>query len=223
MIDAQNDAGETALHWGMRAGSRGFNAVQVLVETGARVNIFNRRFRRPLDVAAEGFSVLHEGENNDGDFSKKNDSSMIDTDIDSCERRTTRWNLMKFSSQCRTLVLHHNECLDHMAKSEHDWEVPDRIQAIMSTLTSRTNDACRPDDDQSFKPYELTVSDEFERATLELLSRIHSVEYLTFVHDLSKELERRRKLQLIEESQSNSPADASEKALPVVPFTPMVS
>lgn len=216
-MDVPNDAGETALHWAMRAGDKGAGAVKVLVENGARVNVFNRSFRRPLDVAAEGFASLEE----DGDGSMTKNVPASGKKVDQNERRSTRWNLMRYSSQCRTLVLHHQECLDHLAKSDHDWEVPDRIDTIMSTLMSRTTDSCTPEDGQGFKPYEVTISNEFERATLELLSRIHSAEYLAFVNDLSKELERKRKQQLIEDAQS-SMGGSSEQPMPVVPFTPMV-
>ena len=216
-LDAQNDEGETALHWAMRAGDLGALTTKVLVENGARVNIFNRNFRRPLDVAAEGFEEGNE------DSLGKGDTSSASTKVDERIRRSTRWNLMRVSSQCRTLVLNHEECLDHLAKSDHDWEVPDRIDNIMSTLTSRTTESCDPGDDQFFKPYEVTISNEFERATLELLSRIHSAEYLSFVNDLSKELERKRKQQLIEDIQSNADADdVAERPTHVVPFTPMV-
>lgn len=201
-LDAQNDEGETALHWAMRAGMRSTGAVETLVENGAIVNVFNLKARRPLDVAAEGF----EGDN---------------VKALARERRSTRWNLMRCSSQCRTLVLHHQECLEHLAKSDHDWEVPDRIDNIMSTLANRTAENCGPDDEENFSPYEVTVSDDFERATLELLSRIHSAEYLSFVNDLSKELERKRKQHLIAEAQNTSDNEPV-KPMQVVPFTPMV-
>ena len=203
-LEAQNEEGETALHWAMRAGMRSTGAVKTLVDNGAIVNMFNLKARRPLDVAAEGF----EGDN---------------IEALKRERRSTRWNLMKCSSQCRTLVLHHQECLDHLAKADHDWEVPDRISNIMSTLANRTVENCGPDDEANFNPYEVTVSDDFERATLELLSRIHSAEYLSFVNDLSKELERKRKQHLIAEAQSNNSEDNEpEKPMQVLPFTPMV-
>lgn len=221
-LDVPNDAGETALHWAMRAGESGMGAVKVLVENGARVNVFNRNFRRPLDVAAEGFDSLEEG-----DDTNQNNNSLT-TKVNQRVRRSTRWNLMHFSSQCRTLVLHHNECLDHLAKSDHDWEVPDRIDNIMSTIQTRTTESCQPENEMSFQPNEITVSNDFERATLELLSRIHSAEYLAFVNDLSKELERKRKQQQIEAAESNwaGAVDGQEQekstVRDVVPFTPMV-
>ena len=216
-LNAQNDAGETALHWAMRAGTRGSGAVTALVENGARVNVFNRNFRRPLDVAAYGFGVTYVVEGGGID-----QNVALASTVDQRERRATRWNLMRSAPQCRTLVLHHHECLEHLAKADHDWEVPDRISNIMSTLTNRTVKSCAPDDEQSFSPCELTVSNEFERATLELLSRIHSAEYLSFVNDLSKELERKRKQQLIEDTQSDSLGDDVDEKREVVPFTPMV-
>lgn len=210
-LDVQNEAGETALHWAMRAGDMGAGAVKVLVENGARVNVFNRSFRRPLDVAAEGFAAMEDEE-----------GPVVGTKVDQQARRSARWNLMECSSQCRTLVLHHQECLDHLAKTPHDWEVPDRIDNIVSTLMSRTNESCLPGDDQSFKPYEVTISTEFERATLELLSRIHSAEYLAFVNDLSKELERKRKQQILDDNLSPSAEGGQDNQNAIVPFTPMV-
>ena len=218
-LDVQNNVGETALHWAMRAGERGAEAVKVLVENGARVNVFNRNFRRPLDVAAEEFVGIQEG----------SDSSLTQNDTiaickpDSRERRAARWNLMECSSQSRTLVLYHQECLEHLAKSDADWEVPDRIENIMTTLTTRTIDSCLPDDELSFKPCEVTISNEFERATLELLSRVHSAEYLAFVNDLSKELDRKRKQQVIEGAQQiDDGVPEEKKPRNIVPFTPMI-
>lgn len=189
-------------------------AVQLLVESGARANLYNRSYKRALDVAAEGFSFLRENET-------VADGTEV---VNHQERRATRWNLLNFSSQCRTLVLHHHECLEHMTKSDHDWEVPDRIDSIMSTLANRTSDVCPPEDECKFKSCEITVSNEFDRATLELLSRIHSANYLAFVNDLSKELDRKRKQQLLDNAQQNTSdiSGASEHSMHVVPFTPMV-
>ena len=218
-LDVQNNVGETALHWAMRAGERGAEAVKVLVENGARVNVFNRNFRRPLDVAAEEFVGLQEG----SDSSLTQNKTIAICKPDSRERRAARWNLMECSSQSRTLVLYHQECLEHLAKSDADWEVPDRIENIMTTLTARTVNSCLPDDELSFKPCEVTISNEFERATLELLSRVHSAEYLAFVNDLSKELDRKRKQQVIEGAQQiDGGVPEEKKPRNIVPFTPMI-
>lgn len=190
-------------------------AVQLLVESGARTNLYSSNHKRALDLAAEGFFSLNE------DSNKSINGKVA---VDQRERRATRWNMQKFSSQCRTLVLHHHECLDHMTKSNHDWEVPDRIDSIMSLLADRTSESCDPEDEYNFNSCEITVSNEFERATLELLSRIHSADYLAFVNELSKDLDRKRKQQLLENTQENSSEALSTfgHSGHVVPFTPMI-
>lgn len=226
LLDAANDAGETALHWAMRS-QRGDDAVRVLVENGARVNVFNRHFRRPLDVAAEGYAGL------DGQEEETDKDGAAIVKVDQCVRRATRLNLMRHSTQCRTLVLYHEECLNHLPKAEQDWEVPDRVESIISALQSRTKNDAESflstengnNDQQTFQSYEITISKEFERATLELLSRIHSAEYLAFINDLSKDMERKRKQQLIKESQANQEGGdhvVTEKPMSVLPFTPHV-
>ena len=236
-LDAQNDAGETALHWAMRAGRRGEGAARALVESGARVNVFNRASRRPLDVASEGFGSVENGGPGSGNGSADN------VKVDASDRRSARWNLMEASPQCRTLVLHHEECLGHLAKDEEAWEAPERIKSIMSAMGAPATSSGAPSDDGDagrFKPCEVTVSSDFERATLELLSRVHSAEYLSFINDLSKDLERKRKLELAGQGSAEKPAaegsaeDKAEgeggatsaaapaKAPTVLPFTPMV-
>ena len=72
---------------------------------------------------------------------------------------------------------------------------------------------------QSIYPWEIQISQEFERAKLDLLSRIHSTEYLNFVNELSKDLERQQKEQNANDGKDD---DNSTSAPPVVPFTPMV-
>ena len=107
----------------------------------------------------------------------------------------------------------------------------------MSTLASRTSAAPRPENPGQFHSCEITVSNEFERATLELLSRIHSADYLAFVNELSKELDRKKKLQWLENvnhhrgnnnsSESNNDdgelaaAEREEEHI-ILPFTPMI-
>jgi len=67
---------------------------------------------------------------------------------------------------------------------------------------------------QAIHSHEITVSQEFDRASLDLLRRIHSADYLSFVNNLSKELEKKHK--------EENDADASRNVPTVVPFTPMV-
>mmetsp|Transcript_18975 Transcript_18975/g.27435 ORF Transcript_18975/g.27435 Transcript_18975/m.27435 type:complete len:902 (+) Transcript_18975:710-3415(+) len=242
-LDVQNKDGETALHWAMRAGTKSLKAVQKLLQDGARSHIFNHQFKRPLDVAAEGFgfddaepigsSQSNLTPNKDAQDKSGGKSSQPDSNKDKRsddeklnEKRLSRVNFLRFSPQSRTLILHHPECLDHIPKSEHDWEVPDRVKSIMN----RIQDGQKNDKDSNvfdqISPHEVTISTEFDRATLELLSRVHSADYLAFVNDLSKELERRRKKKLVEENKGNGEGGESSRSKgfdpSVVPFTPMV-
>ena len=243
--DLQNEMGETALHWAMRAGRSGMNTVRVLLENGSRSSLFNRKNKRPLDCAADGFTdvdkemaaarqsfLLNEDERDSSGKTKsikqaKEESMKVSLEVIE-ERRQTRANLMCYSPQARTLLLHHPECLEHIPKSETDWEAPGRVSSILERIlqseipeqTVNGNESAA-----SIRDYEIHVSTEFDRASLELLSRVHSAEYLTFVNDLSKELERRRKKKLIEDNGGGAKNNVSPRMADepqVVPFTPMV-
>lgn len=187
------------------------STARLLLQNGAKISMVNRAFKRPIDVAAKGF---------DGD-----DTAGA---VTIGERRQARANFLENSPQSRTLILHHPDCLGHIPKSSADWEAPDRVTAIMDRITTQGSQAT------SLQPYEISVSSEFDRAPLELLSRVHSAEYLQFVNDLSKELESRRKKQIIRDSEARNTngddADGGEDygkkddhEHHVVPFTPMVS
>jgi Ankyrin repeat len=226
-LDAQNHSGETPLHWAMRAGRIGMEVVGVLLENGARPSCLNKNFRRAVDCAADGFEddpastapkrQLEKPLEKRKRVSKEEKRLLLEVTE---ERKEVRENLLKRSAQSRTLVLHHPECLEHTPKSSTDWEAPDRITAIMGRVAP-------PEEDISGRsvlmPYEVTLSSEFERAKLDLLSRVHSTDYLAFVNDLSKELERRQK-QEVEAAGEDSSDDPRSGQLtpPVVPFTPMV-
>jgi len=105
-----------------------------------------------------------------------------------------------------------------MPKSESDWECPDRITSILSKLTEAKDEVFGSSFEQGdfsesfrFSPREITVSTDFQRASLELISRVHSAEYLDFVNELSKTLERRQK-----EETGDSPS------IMTIPFTPHI-
>jgi hypothetical protein len=214
------------LHWAMRAGRVGMEVVGVLLENGARASCLNKHFKRPVDVAADGFEddpssttpkrQMEKPLEKRKRVSKEERRLLLEV---TKERKEVRENLLKRSAQSRTLVLHHPECLEHTPKSSFDWEAPDRITAIMGRVVP-------PDADVAGKsvlmPYEITLSSEFERAKLDLLSRVHSTDYLAFVNDLSKDLEKRQKE---EEEAAGDEEDAPRSGTltpPVVPFTPMV-
>jgi hypothetical protein len=80
---------------------------------------------------------------------------------------------------------------------------------------TRASEAIAADPSESsgsfrFSPREITVSTYFERASLEMISRVHIAECLTFVNDLSNTLEKKGKEDNIHGSSAS------------VPFTPHV-
>jgi hypothetical protein len=223
--DAKDERGETPLHWAMRAGLVGIDVARVLIENGARPSVFGNEFRRPIDVTADGFhdeegsvSELKKLINQRKRLSKEQKKQLQDTAL---ERREARASFLKASIQSRTLVLHHPECLEHIPKSASDWECPDRVTTIMDRLKLNPVDDTKP---KSIYDHELVMSQEFDRAKLDLLSRVHSTEYLKFVNDLSKKLELQHKEWNGGDTSSADEAPGKASGTPpVVPFTPMVS
>ena len=208
--DAQNEDGDTALHWAMRIGRKGLAVVKVLLENGSRASLFNSEFRRPLDSVCEPFPDEKKVDCDPKKSRKvKNDNKKRKMALLQ-EKREARSNLLILSAQSRTLVLHHPECLEHIPKSEMDWEVPDRVNAIMTRIIPKLESS----ETTGVFPHEVSVSSDFARAKIDLLSRVHSAEYLSFVNDLSKELTRRK--------DENRGIDDAATCAPVVPFTPMV-
>ena len=206
----------------MRAGRVGISVVSTLVENGARPAVWSKDFKRPIDIAAVGFvddsesimeiQLLAEKRKK---LTKEQRQRLREA---AEERKEARENLFKCSPQSRTLVLYHPECLEHIPKSESDWECPDRVTSIMGRLETSNVNAGSP----SINPWEVQFSQEFERAKLDLLSRVHSTEYLNFVNELSKDLERQRQAQTGTDG-SEENASGGARTPPVVPFTPMVS
>jgi len=174
-LDAINKDSETALHWAMRTGVRGLNSVRVLVEDGAKTSIFNKNSKRALDVAAEGFRQF------DYPLSPQSSSAMTTTmEVlpSASEREKSRMNLLGCEPRLRTLVLHHPECLEHLPRALSDWECPDRIKAILNRISMGDD----------FGAHEVTVSSEFDKASIDVLARCHSTDYIKFVNELSKEV-----------------------------------
>lgn len=224
-MDSKNKNGETALHWGMRAGHVGVNVVSLLVENGARISVMDRKFKRPADVAAEGFlddeasiASVKARDLQNPEVDKKMSRELKKVLRDNLtEIRNTRANLFAQSNPCRTLVLHHPECLEHVPKSRMDWEAPDRVLSIMARI-SPEEDGDGGSKAEEIKKHEVTLSSEFERANLDLLSRVHSTEYLHFVQNLSKDLEKQVKAAAGTASGFGDDGGSAH----VVPFTPMV-
>jgi hypothetical protein len=221
LTDAKNNSGETAMHWALRAGREGMLVASALLENGAYPSMWSTDFKRPIDVAADGF---HDEEGSVMELRKlisqrkrlsKEQRKVLKDAAE--ERKEARANFLKTSAQSRTLVLNHPECLEHTPKAASDWECPDRIVSILDRLNGTDAKSGIP----HVYEHEISVSQEFDRAKLDLLSRVHSTEYLKFVNELSKDLERQQKelngnsTEMLEDSGGFSKP-------PVVPFTPMV-
>jgi hypothetical protein len=215
-VDVQNNAGETPLHWAMRAGRRAMPVVRLLLDNGALASLVDKKFKRPIDVAVEGFADENDESKNTDSKGKKSNRSIkkkVKSEVIQ-EKREVRANLLALSAQSRTLVLHHPECLEHVPKSASDWECPDRVISIMQRIMPQNEEP------SGVFPHEITISSDFDRASLEVLSRVHSAEYLSFVNKLSKDLEKQQREEMkIDESYGEVPPPPPT----AVPFTPMVS
>ena len=254
-VNLPNQFGETCLHWAARGGMPCCDPiVPLLLSYSANPSAVNKSSKRPIDVAAEGYidephslaslrihASVKSTPSNNGDVKKKSadDKGLADALQRTLpDRMATRRFLLHHSPSLRTLVLHHPECLDHHPKSMSDWETPDRVKTILQRLDIPTSATLQSNasNSTSILPHEIVVSQEFDRGNLELLSRVHSKEYLSFVNELSKELERK-----VETHGSGVDMDTdgdmiaktanattkwglpiSSSSLPVVPFTPMV-
>lgn len=191
----------------------------VLVENGARPSVWSMDFRRPIDVAADGFvdeanSVIEIKSLVEQRKKLSKEQTLRIREVAE-ERKDSRANLLKFSPQSRSLVLYHPDCLEHIPKAESDWENPDRVSSILEKLTGNAVKPGTP----GIHEWEIQISKEFEKAKLDLLSRVHSTEYLNFVNELSKDLERQHKAQNGHDGDKNQNKPGVP---PVVPFTPMV-
>lgn len=189
--------------------------MKLLVDNGALASIADKQCKRPVDVAVAGFAddnanttMAVKGKKSNRTVKRKAKSEVIQ------EKREVRANLLALSGQSRTLVLHHPECLEHVPKSVSDWECPDRVISIMNKIVPQDQEPT------GIFPHEVTISSDFDRASLEVLSRVHSAEYLAFVSKLSKELEQKQREEAGSEEEIHGHTPPPPTA---VPFTPMVS
>jgi acetoin utilization deacetylase AcuC-like enzyme len=192
--------GETAVHVAARAGHPAF--LQLLTEFGANCHIRNREARAAIDCVHDNRDLYL--------LEHMSETSTLSPRSQAQAKRRARDEVRRVilcsEPRLRTLILFHEDCLDHSARRASDWEGPDRLQAIMARLRNL----------QEFPSHELDISSCFEKASVELLSRVHSHEYITFVDNLSKK---------IQEGGSGPDGSATQSATgegAVIPFTPHV-
>jgi hypothetical protein len=151
-INQANRDGNAAVHFAAMEGHVPF--LQMLARLGANFHLHNGSAFGPLDLA--GSRSANPG-----------------------EREVVRRAMLFAEPRLRTLVLYHQDFLDHTARRPSDWEGPDRLKCIMGKLNNR----------QLFPDYNIEISSHFDKADVELLGRVHCAEYLTFVNDLSKQVQ----------------------------------
>jgi acetoin utilization deacetylase AcuC-like enzyme len=134
--------------------------LDMLADFGANCHLRNASSRAALDVAGVNIKA---------------------TDVESWIR--TRYELRRImlsaEPRLRTLVLYHEDCLHHITRRASDWEAKDRLVSIMQRLSDR----------RIFPEFEIEISSQFDKATVELLQRVHSAEYIAFVNQLSKQVQ----------------------------------
>ncbi|CAM9162818.1 unnamed protein product, partial [Ectocarpus fasciculatus] len=174
-INAVDENGDTALH--ISASYSNFSFIELLADFGCNCHVRNLQSRCAIDIAATKAEC--------------SDAGMTEL------RNRTRQLMMLSEPRHRTLVLYHDDCLQHIARTADDWEGPDRLGGIVVGVK----------DANKFQPFELEISDQFEKADVELLQRVHSPEYIAFVNSLSKQLQT---------------SGENEAKKPAVAFTPQV-
>lgn len=178
-LNAIDTNGNTALH--IASAQSHLQFIELLIEFGANCHIRNFDARSAIDIAASNVSLPQ--------------SHGVWANL----RSQTRDLMLNREQRLRTLILYHDDCLKHSPRSLLDWEGPDRLEGIMASLRNS----------QLFKPHELKITNQFDKADVDLLLRVHCPEYISFVNSLSKQLQ-------------GGKGDGDSEELPPVPFTPHV-
>lgn len=176
-VNGVNGESDAAVHIAARLGHTAF--LEMLASLGANFHLRNGQASSPIDLA--------------GTSAK-----------DSAEREALRRHLLTLEPRLRTLILYHDDFLEHTARKPSDWEAPDRLQQIMRRLR----------DNGEFRAYEVEISSQFEKGDVELLGRVHSPDYLSFVSDLAKQVQ-------LQKPAVTDKGVATQRGAPL-PFTPHV-
>jgi len=160
-IDAQAIDGNTALHLASCEGR--VESVQYLVDRNANIYLRNKYCKTSIDLAATELPVET--------LTQRKSTERL--------REEIRNVLYKSNAALRTLLVHHEECQQHKPRKSDEWEHPERIEIILKEIegTKLFNPAAM---------LEHTTS--FDRATVKELLRVHSAQYIRFIHDLSMQV-----------------------------------
>lgn len=181
-INACDNCGNTALHLACRFEK--ISMIELLTSYGANPHIFNHNSKCALDLLASpwnysancpyGAGVVFENK-----FAQSTPVAIQDVPMESLiTRAKLRRSLFALEPRLRTLVLFHQDCLLHSTRSPAEWEGPPRLQEIINQL--QTSD--------EIENGSIEVSSHFDKASVDLLAKVHSVEYLQMVDSLAKQL-----------------------------------
>ena len=204
----EDGLGNTALHY---AAANGYERIgRLLITKGCPMNAQNTEGDAATHIAARNgwVSFIEMLADLGANFHLRNGSSVCALDLagskakDEAQRNALRKVMLDVEPRLRSLVLYHEDFLEHTARRPSDWEGPDRLSGIMDRLRDKTE----------FPEHELEISNRFEKGDVTLLGRVHSPEYIAFVNMLSKQVQ--------QEAQDNS--DDAPAPPPILPFTPQV-
>ena len=200
MVNALTDSGDTALHIASSYGHIMF--IELLMEFCANPHVRNDKGKAAIDVAGSNCLTSDSSYGGISTFGTAHDKkSAAERHHYLCTRTEVRRVMLLRQPRLRTLILYHDDCLAHSVRRPSDWEGPDRVSSIMQRLKS------------DFQENELELSSEFQKASLELLGRVHSAEYIRFVNTLSQQV----KMQTASANGTDSVPPP-----PPLPFTPQV-
>jgi SHAQKYF class myb-like DNA-binding protein len=160
-INLQGNDGNTPLHLACCEGR--VETVKYLLKRNADASLRNKWGRNAIELAA----VEHRVDT----MSHRKAADRLRSEIRSL--------FYKHDASWRTLFVHHPECQEHQPRKDDEWEHPERIDVIMKEIEQQTFF----DADAS-----LEYSSNFNRANVKSLLRVHSTQYIKFIHDLSKQV-----------------------------------
>ena len=160
-INLQGDDGNTPLHLACCEGR--IDTVKYLLKRKANVHLRNKWGRNAIELAASEHRV--------DTMSHRKAADRLRAEIRSA--------FYDHDGSWRTLLVHHPECQEHEPRKDDEWEHPERIDVIMKDIEEQNFFDCKKS---------LEYSSEFNRANVKSLLRVHSTQYIKFIHDLSKQV-----------------------------------
>ena len=185
------DTGFTALHWSAALGCS--DVMEFLLAAGASPDVQCLKGETPLHRASrfgkyesillllQRFKAHPMKRNNFGESPVDVAASMLSFKSEKskiAEKAKIMSCFFQNSASCRTLVLHHDDCLQHQTGADHQ-EAVERIPSIIERLSN----------EKIFDSMELQIVNKFPIASFADISRAHSQEYAEFVLDLAKTFE----------------------------------